>query len=253
MNRNDFSKYLSDLLNIKAFNDYGPNGLQIEGSEKIKKIGFSVSATKHSITKAIEAQVDTLIVHHGLFWNFHGVRTITHAFAKRIIPLIKNEINLYGFHLPLDAHIELGNAAQLAKKIGLENIEPFGDYKGMPTGVKGNFLNPVEATSLNLKLKNLLNHEVLHAQSEINQSISTLAIITGGANSGWIEAAREGIDAYLTGEMSEHDWHDASENNIHMFAGGHHATEEFGIQALKMHIQEKFNIECLYIPSENPA
>ncbi|MFT6603219.1 MAG: putative NIF3 family GTP cyclohydrolase 1 type 2, partial [Bacteriovoracaceae bacterium] len=127
------NKYLKKLLTPEEFSDYGPNGLQIEGSEEIKKIAFAVSATRHSVEKAVSEKADALIVHHGLFWKFHGTRTLTGPFAKRVLPLVKNEINLFAYHLPLDANIEVGNAATVARKIGLQDLEPFGDYKGSPT------------------------------------------------------------------------------------------------------------------------
>lgn len=252
--RDELKNYLNGLLNIEQFSDYGPNGLQVEGKEEIKKIAFAVSATKESIEKASEWGADALVVHHGLFWKFHGPRTITGAFGKRIKPLIQNDINLFGYHLPLDAHIELGNAAALAKRVGLKQLKPFGDRKGAPLGVWGKFSPALSSSDLNTLLEKTLNHTVIHS-SPNDDKIDTLGIITGGANSEWVEAQNLGLDAYLTGEISEHDWHESKEGGVHFFAGGHNATEQFGVQEILDNLKAKHGnkLEYLYIPSSNPA
>ncbi len=251
--RDELTNFLNQLLNIESFSDYGPNGLQIEGKEEIKKIAFAVSATRDSVEKSCNENADALIVHHGLFWKFHGPRSITGAFGKRVRPLIKNDINLIGYHLPLDAHIEYGNAAAIAKRLGMSELEPFGDRKGAPLGVKAKFKDPIDPEQLQLKLQSILNHQVIHSCPN-KSPITSMGIITGGANSDWIDAQRDGLDAYLTGEISEHDWHEAKEGDIHFFAGGHNATEQFGVQELMELIKKKHpKVECVYLPSDNPA
>lgn len=250
--RNELESFLNSTLDIKKFQDYGPNGLQIEGVEEISKVAFAVSATKESIEKSIKEKADTLIVHHGLFWKFHGVRTITHAFAKRVKPLIKNDINLFGYHLPLDAHQEVGNAKVIADMLELKNCSAFGDHKGVSTGIQGIFTAAIKPNELKEKIEKLLDHNVLHSCPD-DKPIKTIGIITGGANGDWIHSLNNGLDAYLTGEMSEHDWHEAKESGIHMYAGGHHATEKFGIQALQKMIEKEFEIETIFIDSKNPA
>ena len=250
--RSELKKFLTKLLTPYDFSDYGPNGLQIEGTNDISKIAFSVSAQLDSITKAVENNCDCMIVHHGLYWKFHGPRTLTGSYGKRVIPLVKNDINLFAYHLPLDAHLEFGNAASIAKKINMQELEPFGDYKGSPTGVKGKFHPPIKAQDLKNNLESVLSHDVIHACADKDE-ISSIGIITGGANSSWNLCIRENLDAYVTGEISEHDWHESKEEGIHMFAGGHNATEQFGIQAVKNLIEKEFGIECIFIESENPA
>lgn len=253
MKRSQLQSYLSDIFQEHLYQDYGPNGLQIEGREEIKRISFAVSATKETIEKAIKFKSDALIVHHGLFWKFHGVRTLTESFGGRVLPLVRAEINLFGYHLPLDGHQELGNAASLANLIGLQELNAFGEHKGISTGVSGRFKSPIEADKLRLKLKKILGHEVIHSAPNKNK-IHTMGIITGGANSNWIEAQQKGLDAYLTGEISEHDWHEAKEGGVHFFAGGHHATEQFGIQNLMRKIEKDFKgVKCQYINVDNPA
>ncbi|MBL7666049.1 MAG: Nif3-like dinuclear metal center hexameric protein [Bacteriovoracaceae bacterium] len=250
--RTELDKYLSELLETRDFKDYCPNGLQVEGKDEIKKVAFSVSATIDSITQAQNFGADALIVHHGLFWSYQSGKTITGPFHKRIAPLIKNEMNLFAYHLPLDAHLELGNAAGIANKLGLTKLKPFGDHKGSPTGVQGTFKKAITPAELEAQLTTLLNHKITYA-GPTNSKIQSLGIITGGANNDWPMALQAGLDAYLTGEISEYNWHDAQEAGIHYFAGGHHATERFGVQNLMEHLQTKFKIKCLFIDSANPA
>ncbi len=244
--------FLNDLLKPSEFEDYGPNGLQVEGKEIIKKIAFALSATKESIEIAVSKRADALIVHHGIFWNFHGTKTLTGPFYNRVAPLIKNNINLFAYHLPLDANLKVGNAKSLATKLELINLKPFGDYKGSPMGVFGNFKKSIQPKYLKKNLEKILNHEVYLA-SPNGITIKTLGIITGGANSKWTFSKELGLDGYLTGEMSEHDFHESQEAGIVMFAGGHYATERFGILSLMNLIESRFKIEVSFIESNNPA
>jgi dinuclear metal center YbgI/SA1388 family protein len=256
INRDKLVKYINKYLNIYDYQDYGPNGLHIEGKEEVSKIAFAVSATKYSIDEAVKLGADALIVHHGLFWKFHGVRTITGAFGKRIKPLIKNDINLLSYHLPLDAHAEVGNAAGIARRFELIDTKPFGDHKGSPTGIKGKLKTPLSVSVFGNAIKDILSHNVIVSTYDQEAMIKTVGIITGGANSDWIQAKRDNLDAYITGEISEHDWHEAKESEMHYFAGGHNATEQFGVQDLMEHLQQKFkenSLEYFYIHSENPA
>ena len=256
MKRSELELFLNKLLRPELFDDYCPNGLQIEGKDIINKIVFSVSATKESIDFASSEKADALIVHHGLFWKFHGPKVITGPFSKRITPLIKNDINLFGYHLPLDAHENIGNAATLAKKLELTELTPFGFYKGAATGIKGIFASPIDPNILLQNISSLTNHSVLYSNpiEAKTSKINSIGIITGGANSEWKECLKYNLDAYLTGEMSEHDYHESRESGIHMFAAGHHATERFGIQELMKSIQLEFpNVNCIFKDSENPA
>ncbi|MBT6326083.1 MAG: Nif3-like dinuclear metal center hexameric protein [Bdellovibrionales bacterium] len=247
------TKYINSYLNIYDFSDYGPNGIQVEGKPELNKISFAVSATRDSIEQAARNNSDALIVHHGLIWSFHGAQKITGPYAKRLTPLIKNDINLLGYHLPLDAHLEVGNAATLAKRLQMKDNAPFGDYKGSPTGVCAILEQPEKVEQFKKRLSKVLSHEVILASHDSDKAIQSIGIITGGANSDWKLAKRAGLDAYITGEISEHDWNESQESEVHMMAGGHYATEQFGIQALMSHLQDKFEIECNFISSENPA
>lgn len=250
----DLLNYLNKLLTPEIFEDYAPNGLQIEGKSQIKRVAFAVSATLDSIVKSIESQADALIVHHGIFWKHQGARTISGPHGERIRHCIRNDLNLFAYHLPLDAHPIVGNAASLADKLGLRELTPFGKYKKQFLGIKGRWSSPLMAKDLKIKIKNVLNHEVILASPNENELISSMGIITGGANNDWIQAHEEGLDSYLTGEISEYNWHDSIEAGVHYFAGGHHATERFGIQALMSQLKADFkDLEVIFLDSDNPA
>jgi dinuclear metal center YbgI/SA1388 family protein len=250
----ELEHFLKTLLRPELFDDYCPNGIQIEGKKELKKILFAVSATRDSAEHAVLVKADALVVHHGLFWKFHGTKPLTGPFYKRVAPLIKNDINLFGYHLPLDAHIEVGNAASVARLIEMDELSPFGNYKGAFTGIMGNLKIPMRGLDLKTLIEQKLQHSVSYSNPIEGKIIKKIGIITGGANSEWREAAKLGLDAYITGEMSEHDYHESRESGIHMYAGGHHATEKYGIISLMKKIQENFPaIDCEYLDSENPA
>lgn len=246
--------YFNELLRPSLFEDYAPNGIQIEGRARIERLAFSVSATQHSIREAIKWKADGLVAHHGIFWKHQGARTVTGPWGERVKLCVKNDLNLYAYHLPLDGNSEIGNAVALGQKLGLTNLQNFGQYKKQPLGAKGQFPTPLMASELKVKLHTLLNHEIKLASPDENRLISTIGIITGGANNEWSEALNDGLDAYLTGEISEYNWHDAIEAGIHYFAGGHHATEKFGIIALMEKVKKDFpELEVIFFDSENPA
>jgi dinuclear metal center YbgI/SA1388 family protein len=252
--RTQLLSFLKNKMNPHLYDDYCPNGLQIEGREHLKKIVFALSATKESVQYATSKNACALIVHHGVFWKFHGTKTITGPFYHRVAPLIKNDTNLIAYHFPLDSHLEFGNAVTIAKHLQLVDIEPFGEYKKCFTGVKGNFKEPILPRDLKTLLQNFLNHQVIYSTPDEDIPLKNIGIITGGANSEWKEALRSNVDAYLTGEMSEHDWHESKESGISMFAGGHHATERPGINALMQTIKKEFpELEVEYFESNNPA
>jgi len=253
ISRAQLNDYYQALLHPETYADYCPNGLQVEGAEQIERIAFAVSASRNSIQQAVENKADALVVHHGLFWTFHGAKSLTGTFAGRIFPLVRNNINLIAYHLPLDGHPDIGNAATLGQMIGCNQQQPFGDYKGSATGIKGVLEQPLTAAALQQKLEVVLKHNVILATPDNGALIRSVGIITGGANSEWRLAEKERLDAYITGEISEHDWHESQEAGIHMFAGGHNATEQFGIQELMEKTRQQFAVECFFIDSENPA
>jgi dinuclear metal center YbgI/SA1388 family protein len=247
-------KYLDQLLSPQLFDDYAPNGLQIEGAAQIQKIAFAVSATKDSIQKAVDWGAQALVTHHGVLWKHQGARPLTGAWGQRIKDCIKNDLNLISYHLPLDAHGEIGNAVSLAQALGLQRIGPFAPYKKQPLGAKGELQEAMKAQDFKIKLENVLKRSVLLASPEETQEIRKIGIITGGANNDWIKALEDGLDAYITGEISEYNWHDSIEAGIHYYAGGHHATERFGIQALMEKIKRDIpDVSCMFFDSDNPV
>jgi dinuclear metal center YbgI/SA1388 family protein len=246
--------YFNQLLSPALFEDYAPNGLQVEGKTTLKRLAFAVSATQDSLQKAIQWGADGLVVHHGIFWKHQGSRPITGGWGERVKLCVKNDLNLFAYHLPLDSHPEVGNATALANEIGLTNLSGFALYKRQPLGSKGEFKTPITAKELKNKLEKILRHSVILATPDENKLISKMGIVTGGANNEWTKAMDEGLDAYLTGEISEYNWHDSIEAGIHYFAGGHHATERFGIQALMNKTKNEFpNLEVQFFDSDNPA
>lgn len=252
--RANLLQYFNQLLSPMLFEDYAPNGLQIEGKTQVKRLAFAVSATQDSLKKAIDWKADGLVVHHGIFWKHQGARTITGGWGQRVIEAVKNDLNLFAYHLPLDAHPEVGNAAALAQELKLTNLEPFALHKKQPLGVKGKFSSPLAAKDLKASLESLLKHQVILASPDEKKTISSIGIITGGANNEWAKAMEEGLDAYLTGEISEYNWHDSIEAGIHYFAGGHHATERPGIIALMNRVKKDFpELEVTFFDSSNPA
>ncbi len=253
MTRSQLEIYFQKILTPENFEDYAPNGLQVEGKENIARIAFAVSATQDSIAKAKAWGADALVVHHGIFWKHQGPRTVTGAWGERVKSLVKVDLNLFAYHLPLDGHAEIGNAVALGNKLGLTSLSPFALYKRQPLGAKGKFSSPIKASDLKSKLETLLKHPVIIATPDENKMISSIGIITGGANNEWTEAQKDGLDAYLTGEISEYNWHDAKEAGIHYFAGGHHATERFGVIALMEKVTSELKLECDFFDSQNPA
>lgn len=251
--QNDLLQYLNQHMNPQVFEDYAPNGLQVEGTQTISKVAFAVSATQDSLKSALAWGAHALVVHHGIFWKYQGARTVTGAWGERVKLCVKNDLNLFAYHLPLDSHPEFGNAAALALELDLKNLAPFALHKKQPMGIKGSFDKGMSAKDLKAKLETVLGHAVILASPDETKSIHSLGIITGGANNDWVKAMDDGLDAYLTGEISEYNWHDAKEAGIHYFAGGHHATEKFGIQALMKKIKTDLAVEVKFFDSTNPA
>ena len=247
---NELTNFYDYILSPQSFTDFCPNGLQVEGNKEIKVIAFAVSATLDSITAAISQGADTLVVHHGLFWNYKGVKTITGDFGNRIIPLIKNSVNLLAYHLPLDANIFHGNAAIIGQLLKLTDTTQFGDYKGCYTGICGELSSSLTVEELQQKLRLILNHEVV-VNAEPTKVIKTIGIITGGASNDWTLAKDSGLDAYITGEINHHSWQDSKEAGIAVFAGGHEATEIFGIKELMKITTAKYKVNCIFIESDN--
>lgn len=241
---------LEKLLNPGLFSDFCPNGLQIEGKNSIKKIGVAVSADLATLEKASELNVDALIVHHGLFWNQDPYPIVGNK-RKKIEILLNRQISLLAYHLPLDAHQQVGNNWKVAIDLQWENLEPFGKYgSGPKIGVKGNF-NACSIEEFVLKLEQYYGNKATCALGG-KKRIQTAALISGGSYKSLKEAIQEGVDCFITGNFDEPAWSMAYEENIHFIAMGHTTTEKIGPKALGDYLCKEFGVECLYIDTLNP-
>ncbi|MFK5986161.1 MAG: Nif3-like dinuclear metal center hexameric protein [Pseudomonadota bacterium] len=238
--------YCNDYLQVEQFNDYCPNGLQIEGKKYIGKIISGVTACQALIDAAIVNQADVLLVHHGFFWKGEN-QVLTGMKYRRIKALMDNDINLLAYHLPLDAHLKLGNNIQLAKALKIKKIKYFTHQKIALIGQ----VKKISGQKLAGQLEKILNQKPLHIPC--NRKIKKLALCTGAAQSFIMDAIEQGADAFISGEISENTVHIAREHNIHYFAAGHHATERFGVKALATHLADKFGLEHQFIDIDNPV
>lgn len=247
----DLIQYLAELLTIDRFRDYCPNGLQVEGRKEVNRIVTGVTASRALIDAAIEAGADAILVHHGYFWKGEDPCLVGMK-AERVRRLFNHDINLLAYHLPLDAHGELGNNAQLAKRLGFNIEGRFIGDAATGIGMYGSLSTGMSGEALAVHIGSMLDRAPLHINGS-DRPIKRIAWCTGGAQ-GYIEqAVALGVDAYLTGEVSEHTVHTAREYGIHFFAAGHHATERYGVQALGAHLADKFDIQQQFIEIENPV
>lgn len=241
-------EYANELLKIKQFNDYCPNGLQVEGREEISHIVSGVTASMALIEAAVEASADAILVHHGYFWK-GDAPVITGISRRRIGLLIESNINLIAYHLPLDAQPDWGNNACLGK---LLDIIPGSMLNAEGIGMTGELLLPVSVNELAEKVARVLGRspQVITAGDKL---VKTVGWCTGAAQDNLEQAAALGLDVYISGEISERTYHLAKEYGIHYIAAGHHATERYGVQALGALLSEHFGITHQYIEIENPV
>nr|WP_312508436.1 Nif3-like dinuclear metal center hexameric protein [Pseudomonas luteola] len=237
-------------LDAAAIKDYCPNGLQVEGRATVARIVSGVTASQALLDAAIEAGADMVLVHHGYFWKSEDPRVIGMK-QRRLKTLIINDVSLVAYHLPLDLHPVVGNNVQLAERLGITvegGIEP-----GNPRSIvlQGTLSEPRTAAEFAAHIKYVLGREPLVIEGD--RPIKRIAWCTGGAQGYIDQAIAAGVDAYLTGEVSEQTVHSARENGISFFAAGHHATERYGVQALGEYLAGRFGIEHFFIDSSNPA
>ena len=247
--RSDLEEYLAQYLNTNFFKDYCPNGLQVEGKSEIKRIATALSANLMTLQKCIEEKVDALIVHHGLFWDRDPYPLIGSKRTK-IELLLKHGISLFAYHLPLDAHREIGNNWQAAHDLGWEELAPFGEYNGNLIGVKGSFA-PESIEAFIAKLEVYYGHPAALALGG-KRGVKSAALVSGGAYKELSQAAREGVDCYITGNFDEPAWGVAFEEQVNFLALGHSATERVGPKALADHLQNKFSVESFFLDVPNP-
>lgn len=239
----ELSDYLAGYLNVGEFKDYCTNGIQLRGKEEVKKIAFSTSSSLSIIDQAIDQGVDALIVHHGLFWD-KDPRDIKGVLKEKIFKLLKSDISLICYHLPLDAHKIVGNNYQTLKSLGFDAIEPFETI-----GAKAMQHRDVEDLLATIHKK--FNCEPI-CPPYSRKKIQSIACVTGGAHSYIKSAKQQGIDAFITGTSDEWVWDFAIENQMLFIPIGHYNSEKIGIQALMDHLVRHFGIKGVYLENFNP-
>ncbi len=245
----DLSQYLQQLLSPTDFTDYCSNGVQVEGKEEIRKMAFAVSASLAAIDEAVKMGADALIVHHGIFWN-KDPHVVIGTKKEKLSRLLKNEISLVAYHLPLDGHPKLGNNWKAAFDLGLEDLHPFLLAGKAAIGVKGK-MGPISTEVFQKKLETYYCHPA-HAALGGKNEIRSAAIISGGGHCYIDQAADENVDCFITGSFDEPIWDIAHERKINFFALGHYSTERVGVLALMAHLHKQFRIPCEFIDLFNP-
>jgi dinuclear metal center YbgI/SA1388 family protein len=246
--RSDIDNYLATLLDVSRFRDYGPNGLQVEGAPEVHKLVSGVTASLALIEAAVAARADAILVHHGLFWKGHDGR-VTGWLKARLHVLLTHQINLFAYHLPLDAHPEFGNNAQFGARLGWRADALFGDQS---LGCIGTLTDATRSETIAHLLQQRLGRTPTLVPGD-GRTIHRVAWCTGGAQ-GYFEAAiAAGADVYVTGEISEPQAHYARETGVAFIACGHHASERYGAPALGAHLAQTFGIEHQFIEIDNPA
>lgn len=246
--RSQLLQAFNTLLQPERFRDHGPNGLQVEGSAQVTKIVSGVTASRALIEAAIDVRADVIFVHHGLFWRGQD-GCVTGWMKQRLALLLAANINLFAYHLPLDAHAELGNNAQFGARMGVTADARFGEQD---LGFIGSPAPALTTDALSARLQQLLARTVTLVPGD-GRPLRRLAWCTGGAQSYFEAAIAAGADAFVTGEISEPQAHWARESGVAFIACGHHASERFGAAALGAHLAQRFGIEHQFIEIDNPA
>jgi dinuclear metal center YbgI/SA1388 family protein len=240
------------LLQPERFKDYGPNGLQVEGADTVQRIVSGVTASRALIEAAIDAKADAIFVHHGLFWRGQD-GTVTGWMKQRLQLLLAHNINLLAYHLPLDAHPELGNNAQLGQRLGLVVEGVCGDQNLVLWGRPANPHGFDNATALADTVQQVLGRAPVMVAPDNARAIRRVAWCSGGAQSYFEAAIAAGVDAFITGEISEPQAHLARETCVAFLACGHHATERYGAPAVAAHVAAQLGLVHQFIDIDNPA
>ena len=253
MNISDFSAWLNDLLEPHLFKDYCNNGLCVEASDKVTRVVTGVSFRDRLIDAAIEKKADCIIVHHpNGFWKGED-RVLVGKFGERMRRLMQYGISLYGFHLPLDGHMEIGNNALIARALGLGNLEGFMREGERTVGIVGEFDDPMSREGFVNLVGGVFEHGVQHALLHGASAVRKVAICSGSGASGIEEAVQLGCDTFITGELKEQAPIAAEELGINLISAGHHRTEIFGVQALAAEISEILQISAKFVDIDNPV
>ncbi|HIQ00544.1 MAG TPA: Nif3-like dinuclear metal center hexameric protein [Anaerolineales bacterium] len=245
MKLRELTCYLDEYLRIAEIEDTSQNGLQVEGPEEVTKVAFAVDGCLAAFEQAVEAGAQLLIVHHGLFWD-KPLRLVGPRF-RRVQTLIQGGCGLYAVHLPLDAHPEVGNSAELARLLSLQETRPFGKYHGMEVGIAGVLEPPLEIAALIGRLIQALTVPPIRVLAHGPEKAHRVGCISGFAVSMIEQVEEAGLDTFITGETSHSFFHQAAERGLNVLFAGHYATETLGVQALARHLEEKFGLETAFL------
>ena len=248
MKRDELIKYLDELLTPGKFRDYCPNGLQVEGRHEVRRVVAGVTASQALLDVAVERGADAVLVHHGYFWKSEDGRVVGIR-KQRLGALLRHDINLIAYHLPLDAHAEFGNNTQLAKCLGWTIDRRFGEQD---IAALGRVSTPVTLAELAQQISGKLQREPLLIGDKTKE-VSRVAWCSGGAQGMFEEAIAQGVDVFLSGEISEQTVHLARETGVAYIAAGHHVTERPGVRALAAHLAERFGLACEFVEIDNPV
>lgn len=247
MHNRTLENLINSELKIVEFQDYAPNGLQVEGCSEVQRIVTGVTACQLLLDEAVVLKADAILVHHGYFWK-NEPQVVCGMKRQRLKTLLEHDINLYGYHLPLDAHPQLGNNAQLA---GILGVRVLGAIETLI--LHGEFECALSAIKLREHIEKQLERSVLHCGENAPENVHRIAWCTGGGQNFIQQAAEFGVDAFVTGEVSEQTIHIAREMGVNFYAVGHHASERYGIKALGEWLAVRHNFDVTFVDIPNPA
>lgn len=250
--RDEIVSFLDELLDSPGFPDYGPNGLQVPGADEVDVVVTGVSAQLELFEQAAAAGAQLVLAHHGIVWASRPQAIDVQA-KRRLQALFDADLSLVAYHLPLDAHPEVGNNALVCAALGLEPAERLGDYEGRPVGFVGRSAEGVPIAELRERCLRAFDGREPLIQGAGPDVVHSLGVISGAASGYLGDAIALGLDGFLTGEPSEHSMADARENGLHFIAAGHYATETFGVRRLGELLAERFGVEHRFIPIPNPV
>jgi dinuclear metal center YbgI/SA1388 family protein len=244
--RDEVLAYADELLDVAAFPDYGPMGLQVVGAEEVTRIACGVSASRELFEHAAAIGAQLVVVHHGLFWN-NEPRIVDRRQKGRLAALFDADLTLAAYHLALDAHPEIGNNALLARELGVRVESSFAEV-----GIGGSLPQPATVDEFAARVRERLGRDPLVFPYG-PERVERVAIVSGGGASYLLDAAASGYDVFLTGEAAEPSMMTARELRVHFVAAGHYATERLGVQALAARLAERFDVEWQYVELTNPV
>ncbi len=251
MRLQELVRYLDEYLASARGRDLCPNGLQVDGRAEISKIVTGVSACRELFVRAAELNADSVLVHHGLFWKSDDPQPLTGLLYRRVAELVRHDISLIAYHLPLDRHPEVGNNAVAMRALGVDELIPFAEFGGEPVGFWGRLPEALSPDALVERCTELFRQEPQRIGSGPDE-ISTVGIVSGGGQRVIYEAIELGLDAYITGETTEWVMNVAREAGIHYLAAGHYATERLGILALGERLADEFGLDVEFVDIPNP-